>query len=429
LTRAPLPSGGLWAEACHRLRAQIGDANVDTWLAAVRFRRDGDEVTLEAPERTTRERVERHFLRPVEDALASVLGVRCAVRVTLATPPPLLPIRSRPPVPGQTFARFVVGESNRAACSAARALGAGPRPAPLFLHGPSGVGKTHLLHAIAHACEERGALAACLPAAHLVEAIVGATGGREHGGFWDALRPLRALLVDDVHSLAGQETLQGRLLGGLAGWACDGRLLVLTSDRGRDDASALVARMRSAFSNAVVAAIEPPEPALRLAILQQKARAEGLELPAALAARMAVALGGSVRRLEGALTRLHAHVRFGRPLDEALVHEVLPELRPEHDVPLDLEHIIAATATVFRLPPRRLRGRSRAADVLLARQVAMYLGRTLLGRPLAELGTAFQRDHTTVLHAARAIAARLASDARLARLVDDIERRLGTGTR
>jgi chromosomal replication initiator protein len=340
----------------------------------------------------------------------------------------MLPIPLRAGAPDHTFADFVVGASNSAACTAARAVGTGPGTAPLFLHGPSGVGKTHLLHAIGHACGERGLVAACLPAAHLVEALVGATGGREDGGFWEALRPLRALLLDDVHSLAGQEALQGRLIAGLAGWAHDGRLLVLTSDRAGDHDSPLVARIRAASPDAVVAAIDPPEPALRLAILRQKAGALGLELPTALAARIAVILAGNVRRLEGALTSLQAHVRLGRALDEALVHEVLPELRAAED-PLDLERIVTATAAAFRLPPRRVRGRSRAADVLLARQVAMYLGRMLLGRPFAELGSAFQRDHSTVLHAARAIAARLGSDARLARMVDDIQRQLHTGTR
>jgi chromosomal replication initiator protein len=423
------PPTDVWTEACRLLRARIGDANVDTWLTPLRFMHQGDEVILAAPERATRERVERHFLHALEDALADVLAMPCAVRVTVAAEPPLLPIALRPPSPGHTFATFVVGVSNGAASSAARALGTGLAKPPLFLHGPSGVGKTHLLHAIAHACGEGGVLAACLPAAHLVEALVGATGGREDDGFWHALRPLHALLLDDVHSLAGQEALQGQLIAGLARWAQDGRRLVLTSDRAGDDESPLVARIRTAFPSAMMAAIDAPEPALRLAILERKAHTLGLELPTPLAARIAVTLGGNVRRLEGALTRLQAHVRLGRALDEALVHEVLPELRAAGDPPLDLERIITTTATAFRLPPRRLRGRSRAADVLLARQVAMYLGRRLLGRPFAELGSAFQRDHTTVLHAARAIAVRLASDARLARMVDDIKRHLQTGTR
>src|SRR5439155_1745367 len=187
----------------------------------------------------------------------------------------------------------------------------------LFLHGPTGVGKTHLLHAVFHALHGSGTIVACLPAAQLVSALVAAYGRHGHEAFWRDLAPLGALLLDDVHSFAGQEELQERLMEGLV-----------------------------------------------------------------------------------------AHARLsGRPLDEALAEEVLPELRVAP--PLSVDRIVEATAGAFGCSARLLRGRSRRAELVLPRQVAMYLARKLLARPFAELAAQFTRDHTTVLHAWRTIRTRL----------------------
>lgn len=219
-------------------------------------------------------------------------------------------------------------------------------------------------------------------------------------------------------------------MDGLVAWVESGRPLALTSDRPPRDLLPFAARLRERFEGGVVASIAPPEPALRLAILQQKARAQGLALDSRLAARMAVRLTGNVRQLEGALTRLAAHALLSnRPLDETLAEEVLPDLRDVPAPPLTAEGIIETTAAAFGLPVRTLLGRRRRAALVLPRQIAMYLARKLLGRPFAELGEAFGREHTTVLNAWRAIAARLETDRALAARVEQIEQRLITDRR
>ncbi|HUE29525.1 MAG TPA: helix-turn-helix domain-containing protein, partial [Verrucomicrobiae bacterium] len=207
------------------------------------------------------------------------------------------------------------------------------------------------------------------------------------------------------------------------------RLLVLTSDRVPGDLPALARRLQERIQGSVVAAIGRPEPALRVAILHQKARARGIALEPRLATRVATAFGHNVRRLEGALNRLVGHARLsGRPIDEELALEVLCELRPRPPSPLTVEDVLAATAENFHTTARRLRGRKRSAALLLPRRVAMYLARELLGRPFAELGTAFGRDHTTVMQAWRAIAARRQTDRALAAALERIRQRLGAGT-
>ncbi|HYY05516.1 MAG TPA: DnaA/Hda family protein [Candidatus Limnocylindria bacterium] len=421
-------AAAVWARVCETIRGRVGERNFVTWVAPLRSRWAADGFDLAAPDPVTRERVARHFLGAIEDALADALGQRYPVRLGLAAPRPSLPIPATSPSPDHTFDTFVVGDSNRDACAAAHALLAARDPAPLFLYGPSGVGKTHLLHAVFHACDAAGTTAACLSAAELVSAMVSAYEAGAHERFWLDLAPLGALLLDDIHSIEGREVIQERLLDGLTGWAEARRRLLLTSDRVPDDLPALARRLHERVQGSV-AVIERPEPALRLAILHQKARARGVVLEPRLAARVAIAFGDNVRRLEGALKRLLSHAQLsGRPLDERLAVEVLGELRPRLPAPLTVDDVVAATAESFHTTARRLLGRKRSAALLLPRRVAMYLARELLGWPFAELGAAFGRDHTTVMQAWRLVAARRQTDRALAATLEQIERRLGAGT-
>jgi chromosomal replication initiator protein len=429
-TSGPSDAGATWTAVTELVRRRVGETNFAAWIAPLRCTGTADSLTLVAPDRTTREWVGRHFLTVIEQALREVVGGACPVRLGVDVPAPLLPIPVVAPSPEHVFETFVVGESNAEAYQAARQLVEGPPGGALFVHGPTGVGKTHLLHAAFHALDRRGTRVACLPAAGLVEVLVAAYGGHGHAAFWQDLRPLGALLLDDVHSLASQEEVQEQLVEGLVDWVEGGRLLALTSDRAPDELPEFAARIRERFARGVVAAIRPPEPALRLAILQRKASARGIVLEPQLATRMAGRITGNVRRLEGALTRLAAQALLtGRPLDEALAEQVLPELRDVPVPPLTPERILEATAAVFGLPVRTILGRRRRPELVLPRQIAMYLARKLLRRPYAELGRAFGREHTTVLNAWRAIGARLETDGALAARVEQIEQRLSTDPR
>jgi chromosomal replication initiator protein len=408
----------------------VGERNFTSWIAPLRCTPSEGGLALEAPDPLTRDWVERHFLPTIEDAVAKALGGPCQVELRLSSPPPVTGLRGIPPCPEQSFETFVVGESNACAVAEARQVAAGSTRRILFLHGPSGVGKTHLLHAIHHALATADIRVVCFPAADLVSRLVGAYRAKAEEAFWDELAPIDALLLDDVHSLVGQQATQEQLIEGLLAWQERGRVLVLTSDRAPADLPELAARIRERFEGGGVASIDPPEPALRLAILQTKALTLGLVLDTRLAARIAVELGGNVRRLEGALTRLVAHARFlGRRLDEALALEVLPELRQHLPAALTVDRILDETAAAFGALTRALRGRSRRANLVVPRQVAMYLARKLLKRPFAQLAAAFARDHTTILHAWQTISSRLGTDRPLAAIVEEIERRLTADSR
>ena len=415
----------VWTRVCTSLRQRIGERNFATWMAPLSSTWAGGDLALEAPDRAVRDRVARHFLHAIEEALAEAIGRAGAVHLEVAGSAPVLPLRVAPPTAAHTFETFIVGASNQDARAAARALvdAESATSGPLFLDGPSGVGKTHLLHAVYHALDADGVPVACLPAAHLVSALVAAYEAGADARWWSDLAPLRVLLLDDAHSVHGLEEIQERMMHGLERWVAAGRTLVLTSDRAFADMPGFAARLRARFAHAVVASIARPEPALRLAILHRRALVLGIHLDDRLAERLAHDVGGNVRRLEGALTRLAAHARLAdRPVDAALAYDVLPELLGRSAKPVTVERIIEATARVFGVSARRLRGRARDEALTLPRQVAMYVARTLLERPFAELAAAFERHHTTVLQAFRAVAARRATDGALSTRIDRVVR-------
>src|SRR5205823_13676267 len=263
------------------------------------------------------------------------------------------------------------------------------------------------------------------PAARLIEELVAAIGEHRQEAFWRELRALDVLLLDDVHSLAGREQMQEELIDGLAAWAADGRPLALTSDRAPDEMPEFAARVREGFRNGVIAGIEPPEPRLCLELVHYKARALGLFLDAGLAARLAAAVSGNVRRLEGALRSLLAHAQLrGRAVDAALVLEVLPALARTPAAPLAVERIVEATARAFGVAPRSLRGLSRRQELALPRHVAMYLARKLCQRPPVDIAREFGRNSATLLNGCRSVATKLGVDRQLNALVAELERRL-----
>ena len=417
----------IWAQACETVRTRVGDRNFAAWIAPLRFTWAEGGIALEAPDRLTRDLVGRHFAAVIAEAVAAVAGRPCPLRLDLPASPPPLPIRAAPPLPDHTFETFMVGQSNTRAFGAAQALARQDTAAPVFLHGPAGVGKTHLLHAIAHVLEARRLAVACLPAARLIEGLVAAMREDREGTFWRELRALDALLLDDVHSLAGQEQMQEQLIDGLVAWAADGRPLALTSDRAPDDIPELAARVREGFRNGTIAGIAPPEPRLCLELVHYKARSLGLVLDAGLAARLAATVSGNVRRLEGALRSLLAHAQLrGRVVDAALALEILPALQRAPAAPPAVERIVEATARAFGVAPRSLRGFSRRQELALARHVAMYLARKLCQRSAAEIAGEFGRNHATLLNGCRSVAAKLGVDRRLSALIAELERRLAS---
>jgi chromosomal replication initiator protein len=336
--------------------------------------------------------------------------------------------------PRYTFSTFIVGASNELAAAAASAVAAAPGRAynPLFIHGETGLGKTHLMQAIAHeARSARPELRVLYQTAHeLLDACLRAIAAGQGASLADAYRGVDVLLVDDVHSLARRPDAQGEFAHVFAALTARGAQVVLTSDRPPGE-SGIESSMVRRFTLGRVVRLGAPSWEHRLAILQAKRAQQQLEdvVSRDVLEFVAARVTTNVRALEGAITRLVARARLtGAPLSVSLAQQMLRE--HEHDARPDeaassgaphassVQAIARAVAGEWGTTAAMLQGRRRTKAVSDARHVAMYLARVLLHLPLAEIGREFgARDHSTVLHAVAQVERLVAVDPELRRRV------------
>jgi chromosomal replication initiator protein len=343
---------------------------------------------------------------------------------TTTTAEPDEGIRSRPlSNPKLSFDQFVIGDSNRLAHAAALTVAELPAQAynPLFICGPPGVGKTHLLSSIASLLSSHnpGLAVRCTTGEAFTNEFLGALSDGRTDGFKTSFRVLDVLLVDDVQFLERKTKTEEEFFHTFNALYDAGRQIVLSSDRPPHDLQALEDRLRERFEAGLVADIKPPELATRLAILRKRAHHDDIELadPQVLEA-IAERVTLNVRALEGALIRVVAFSSLtDRPLTVDLTREVLDGLYPASGRPArrrepgSVKEIQAATCQHFGLSTEELLSTARTARIAWPRQVAMYLARELTGESLPAIGRHFGgRDHTTVLHAWRRTTTRIAED-------------------
>jgi chromosomal replication initiator protein len=451
----------LWRNATQRIRELVGEPNYAAWLEPLDVRLETTEIRLCARDRVSRITIERHFLTTVRNALASA-GYSGEVRLTEAstspapdvappaevgggelgctdqedalddTPPDVFadaPL-SRPLAPEYTFATFVVGESNRFACDAARLVADLPGRAynPLYLHGGVGLGKTHLATAIAAAVRARiGDASVINLSADQFAWICSARTPGEREALRDTLVQSQLLVVDDIQFLARDDGAQEEFFAIFEALIGAGRQVVLTCDQPPPAIPYLAMRLKSRFEAGLAAEIRPPDAALRRAIVARKAELAGQPISREVAELIADLEQKSVRALEGALNRARVFASLAR-LDLTLATACKALLgRLRRDTPrVGMDEIVGAVADAFAINVRTLRSRRRDRQTVLARQVAIYLARChsrlQLGQIAADLGC---NDHSAAAHAYAAITGRLHKERALAERVARIERRLG----
>jgi chromosomal replication initiator protein len=434
-----------WLEALPKLRQQLGDRNFATWIEPIQCSRDERGLRLEVPNRFFQEWVTRHFLPHIRQTLRvddPMRTVRIVVAAgqhlahTAAPPLPLSPRRSaeRGPRIGRlvaeyTFHTFVVGPANEVAYRAARSVAETPgrRFNPFFLWGGVGLGKTHLINALAHDLLARAPRLrmACLAAEAFMNHLITSLRQDQMAAFRARFREVDVLILDDVEFLAGKERTQEEFFHTFNSLYTGGKQVVLTSDKPPHAIAELEQRLRSRFEGGLIADIHPPTHAMRVAIVTQKATAQGVELSPEVASLLAQRSGPSVRELEGALTRVLAESALkGVRLDAALVERVLvPVTRPPAVVSVDV--ILETIAQHFRLSVSDLKSHRRHRSVLYPRQVAMYLCRTLTDASFPTIGDALGgRDHSTVMHAVRAVEAKRLEEPSADLLLSTLEREI-----
>ncbi|WP_053226603.1 chromosomal replication initiator protein DnaA [Solirubrobacter soli] len=430
----------------HRFRTEAQRAVSETtwsiWLERLTLREfAGTTLVIEAPD-DVRSWVETRFARLLGALAETVVGP--GARVDIVGPEEeILYERPRPEAvraaaaqelnPRLTFDQFVIGDCNRLAHAAALAVAEMPGLAynPLFICGPPGLGKTHLLHSIANYVHEHGG---GLSARYTtVEAFTDHFVGALHGGgleeFKAAYRGVDVLLVDDVQFLQSKAKTEQEFFHTFNALHQAGAQLVLTSDRPPRDLEALEDRLRERFEAGLVCDVKPPEHATRLTILRKRVAQDdvGDVDPEALEL-IARRVDANIRALEGALIRVVAFGSLtGRPVTAELAEEVLaglyPKLKPRaHTV----QEIQEQTCEAFGITMDALLSSSRAQPVAFARQVAMYLSRELTDVSLPAIGRAFgNRNHTTVMHACKRTAERIATDKEAYEAVRKLTRELG----
>ncbi|HEY3503283.1 MAG TPA: chromosomal replication initiator protein DnaA [Actinocatenispora sp.] len=333
--------------------------------------------------------------------------------------------------PKYTFETFVIGSSNRFAHAAAIAVAESPAKAynPLFVYGGSGLGKTHLLHAIGHYAASLGNARSVryVSTEEFTNDFINSLRDDKTQAFQRRYRDADILLIDDIQFLESRERTQEEFFHTFNTLHNANKQIVITSDRSPKQLSTLEDRLRTRFEWGLLADIQPPDLETRIAILQKKAAHERLYAPLDVLEFIASRIQNSIRELEGALIRVTAFASLNRaPVDLGLAEEVLRDLIPDGAGPeINSEQIMELTADYFGVSMDDLRGHSRSRVLVNARQVAMYLCRELTDLSLPRIGQAFGgRDHTTVMHADRKIRRQMAERRSLYNQIAELTNRI-----
>ena len=351
-----------------------------------------------------------------EPARAHVASPEVSARVG-TTPPRSVPLTDPGLFSRYTFDRFVVGGNNQLADAAGRAVADNPGQLynPLFLYGGGGLGKTHLMHAIAWHITERDPKRRVLymSAEKFMYQFIRALRYRTIMDFKEQFRSVDVLMIDDIQFIAGKDSTQEEFFHTFNALVDQNRQIIVSADKSPSDLEGMEERLKSRLGCGLVADIHPTDYELRLGILQAKAEQIGAEIPDKVMEFLAHKITSNVRELEGALNRIVAHATLvGRPVTLETTQDVLHDLLRANDRRVTIEEIQKRVAEHFNIRLADMHSARRARAVARPRQVAMYLAKQLTSRSLPEIGRKFGgRDHTTVMHAVRKVEELRSTDA------------------
>jgi chromosomal replication initiator protein len=419
----------LWEDVQRRLRLAVPESTFKIWLEPLRaVGAQGTTLYLAAPD-GIQTWVERRYAPLLREALADSITPLTEIAFSSSEGDRSSGAERASAVelnPNYIFERFVIGEGNRSAHAAALAVAETPSEAynPLFLHGPPGLGKTHLLGAIANYLQVNapGLSVRYTTAEGFTNEFVAALRASGAEKFKSRFRDLDVLLVDDVQFLQGKQHTEEEFFHTFNALYEGGSQLVLSADRLPSELSTLESRLRDRFEWGLTVPVGPPDLATRLTVLQRLAREAGLETDGDDAlSELARRIDANIRRLHGGLTKVIAHASLtAKPLSAELIAELIPH-RSQASGPTTVEEIQQRVATAFGISRAELVGSSRAATPLRARQIAILLTREATDLSLPQIGRLYGgRDHSTVLNSLRRAEATLSGDAGLARQVADL---------
>ncbi len=439
------PIQAAWESIRANLRRDCGARTFDGWLRPIAlggFDSDSGTLRLELPSQFMADWVQTHFSERLALAWKAMLPDVRAIRIGIGpNAPRTAAIVSIPSAgdadepeaarsganlysvalePRYRFENFVIGKANEVAFNAARTLAASENVAfnPLFLHGGTGRGKTHLLHAIGHEFHRlrpRAKIVYMSAEKFMVE-FVAALRANETIRFKQQLRSADLLMIDDVQFIAGKESTQEEFFHTMNEIISAGRRLAISSDRAPQDLDGIEPRILSRLSWGLVADINQADLELRLSIIHKKLESlPGVEIPDDVIMFLAKRISSNVRELEGALNRIGAYAAMqNRAIDLDFVSEVLANILRANQRRISIDEIQTRVSDHYRIRKAEMTSARRAREVARPRQVAMYLSKQLTPRSLPEIGRRFGgRDHTTVIHAVKQIEKLRAQDPEL----------------
>ncbi|MCP2015243.1 chromosomal replication initiator protein [Deinococcus sp. HSC-46F16] len=444
----------IWADVLGYVRQNISEVEYKTWFAPMKnLGVQGGSLVLGVRNSFAQEYVRRQYQLLLEDALRDLgaenpqvtFQVLPAVQEAMILPEDPPPPRPGPgkaapaaPAPADnrkslnpkyTFENFVVGPNNNLAHAAALAVAESPGKAynPLFIYGDVGLGKTHLMHAVGHYLAERfpDKRIEYVSTESFTNDLINAIREDKMTQFRNRYRSVDLLLVDDIQFLAGKERTQEEFFHTFNALYENHKQIILSSDRPPKDIQTLEGRLRSRFEWGLITDIQSPEFETRVAILKMNAEQSHTAIPQEVLELIARQVTSNIRELEGALVRVVAYASLNNvPLSRVVAAKALSNVFAPQEVKVEMIDVLKATAAHFGLSPDQIRGSGRAREVVVPRQVAMYLVRDLTGHSLPEIGQFFGRDHSTVMHAVSKVTEQMGKDLELTAAVQTLRGQL-----
>jgi len=434
----------LWSSALKSIESKISKPSFDTWLKDTKAKAlQNNTLTISAPNEFAKDWLQERYTQLINDTLIEVTGANLSVKFVIpddenseSTKSSPKPVSSINPIgetkktmlnPKYTFDSFVIGSGNRFAHAASLAVAEAPAKAynPLFIYGGVGLGKTHLMHAIGHYVREhdKNAKVVYITSEKFTNEFINAIMDNKTIAFRNKYRSVDVLLIDDIQFIAGKESTQEEFFHTFNALHEENKQIIISSDRPPKEIPTLEDRLRSRFEWGLITDITPPDLETRIAILNKKAKAEGLDIPNEVMLYIANQIDTNIRELEGALIRVVAYSSLvNQDIDAALAADALKDIIPSNKPKeITIQMIQEFVGEKYNVKVEEILAKKRTKAIVLPRQIAMYLSRELTDSSLPNIGKEFGgRDHTTVLHAHDKISKLIEKDTLLNKEIEEL---------
>ncbi|MFD2209444.1 chromosomal replication initiator protein DnaA [Virgibacillus halophilus] len=439
----------LWAIALEKIQEKVSKPSFDTWLKNTQAATlEGKTLVISAPNEFARDWLEEQYTQLIADIVEEITGSKLTIKFIIpdsqAESEHIKPVEKKEKPaediqelqktmlnPKYVFDSFVIGSGNRFAHAASLAVAEAPAKAynPLFIYGGVGLGKTHLMHAIGHYVRDHNpnAKVVYLTSEKFTNEFINAIMENKTTNFRNKYRSVDILLIDDIQFIAGKESTQEEFFHTFNALHEENKQIIISSDRPPKEIPTLEDRLRSRFEWGLITDITPPDLETRIAILNKKAKSEGLDIPNEVMLYIANQIDTNIRELEGALIRVVAYSSLvNQDIDAALAADALKDIIPSNRPNvITIKKIMEVVGQNYQIRMDDFIAKKRTKSIAFPRQIAMYLSREMTDNSLPKIGEEFGgRDHTTVIHAHEKIAKMIDADTLFQKEIDDLREQI-----